>query len=99
MEMIAQGDSLFVEITVIDEATNAPLDLTGATVECRAESAGQTVTANCTITNAANGIFTASVPVDTLTIGRYRFQARVTLGGERQTVADWVQEVGESIFV
>lgn len=84
---IYDGDSLSVVVTTIDMATGQALNLSAATVELRAGRNGTVVQATSTITNAPNGEFTGLFSAGQLDAGRWKCQARVTIGAEVQTVA------------
>lgn len=85
---IHAGDSLVVQVDVVDGA--APLNLAGATVTARMRSqTGAEIPLQVAVTDAAAGRFVMSVAAGAVTEGVWRLQARVALpGGEAQTVTE-----------
>lgn len=95
---IHAGDSLVIGVTVSDGA--GPLSLSGATVVAKAQATtGASVTLTATVTDAAAGEITISLPAATIAEGVYAVQARVTLpSGEAQTVTDARLTVQRSVL-
>lgn len=80
-----QGTTFGSSITLTDDITNVPINVTGFSVRCAMKRSHYSlnVSANitCTIANGSNGLITLSLP-DTATAnlkaGRYWFDVKVT---------------------
>lgn len=83
---IFQGDSLAVEVTVTDQVTGIPFDLTGATVLAGAVNGATKIAGTADITNATGGVVVLSWAAGVLPAGEWLIQARVEVGASSQTV-------------
>lgn len=80
-----QGATFRSVLNIMDDITNAPIDLTGFSVQSQMRrsyySANATANIVCSITNAANGEITMSLNANTtanIKSGRYLFDLKTT---------------------
>ena len=93
-------DSVRIELTVIDQDTNAALDLTGATIVAKAVNVanpGVDIDGAVTVLDAANGVVRVDWAAGTFAVSSYKYQVRVTIGAEVQTVVSNTIAVADGI--
>lgn len=88
---IHDADSLVLAITVTDESTSLPKDISSATITANAarwngDASINTVAATIAVTDGPNGEFTASFDAGDLAAGEWVFQSKCVIGSETQIV-------------
>ena len=92
------GDDLRFVVNVTNTNDASVKNLTGATVEVKAKKGATTVAGTATLTDAANGVITATFNNGDLTAGTWIIQVRATLSGDTQTVLSASHKVEVSNF-
>jgi hypothetical protein len=102
------GDSIVFEVTVTDDATDLPLDISAAAIRwalsAKATDAAPLVEkslgSGITVVSGAGGIFRVAVaPADTVDLaGRYHHEAEVTIGGAPSTVSRGVIKIRPTVL-
>lgn len=96
-------DNVKFLVTVLDEEnSNAPLDLSSATVEAAARkvaASGSGIAGSASVQDAANGVVLISFAAEAFlgAAGNYECQLRVTVGSDVQTVISFTFGVSASI--
>src|SRR5699024_6340764 len=81
-EITYVADNFSFDLPVIDKATGAAKDLSGASVHAFARHRSTTITATAEIVDGPGGIIRVAVPRRTLSPGSWDYQVRVTLDGK-----------------
>jgi hypothetical protein len=96
IDVIFQGDSLAIQVTVLDQASGLALNLAGATVWASAISGATKIAGTTSITDAANGVIEVSWAAGILPAGDWQLHVRVAQGSSTQTVYSDTVRVGVS---
>lgn len=95
---ITEGDTLRVQVTVVDQATGDALNITGATLVTKAKSGSTQVTGLATILDGPAGEARLDYTAGALTRGRWRLQCSIGLASEVQTAVELDVQVNATVL-